>query len=131
MSTLTANVRRAAAEATLTFDWLVPDKPMLKVSEVVAATGMRTTFVEEWFADKCHRYGAAADGQPETEAERVRAPMRIPRAFVIELLARSAKYTPQDKLDAVMGLAREFTAEECEWIAAHFRETAAKKPFPR
>ncbi len=131
MPALSANVRRAAEEATLQFDWLVPDKAMLKVSEVVAATGMRTTFVEEWFAEKCHRYGAAADGQPETEAERVRAPMRIPRSFVIELLVRSAKYDAETKLQAVMGLAREFTAEECEWIAAHFRETAAKKSHSR
>ncbi|MCX6953370.1 MAG: hypothetical protein NTV51_14555 [Verrucomicrobia bacterium] len=118
MRSVAANVRRAAEQATLQFDWLVPDRPMLRVVDVVTATGMRTTFIEELFADKCHRYGADS---------RERAPMRIPRAFVIELLIKSAKYDAETKLQAVMGLAREFTAEECEQIAAHFRDTAAKK----
>lgn len=122
MSALTANVRKAAEEATLQFDWLVPHKDMLKVAEVVAATGMQTTFIEEYFADKCHRY---------IPHERARAPMRIPRAFVLELLVKSAKYDAAAKLQSVMSLAREFTAEECEFIAAHFRASAADKKFSR
>lgn len=123
MPALAATIRQAAAEATLQFDWLLPaDRPMLRIAEIATATGMRSTFLEEWFAEKCHRYGAD---------QRTRPAMRIPRAFAIELLVQSAKYTPADKLEAVQSLAREFTAEECEQIAAHFRATAAKKPLSR
>jgi hypothetical protein len=106
--------------AQLQFDWLLPaDKPMLRVADIVAATGMKTTFVEEWFvtSGKCHRY---------EKQDAKRPPMRIPRAFAVELLISSAKYTADDKREAVASLAREFSAEDCEWIAARFREQATK-----
>lgn len=116
MPTVAANVRKAAAAATLQFDWLLPaDRPMLKVADVVTATGMRTTWVEEWFAEKCHRYH---------EDKAARPPMRIPRAFVLQLLIASAKYDVETKLQSVEGLAREFTPEQCLRIAAAFQRAA-------
>lgn len=87
----------------LNFDWLLPEGPMLKVAAIAAATGMQTTFVEEHFAEKCHRY--AGDS-------RKRPPMRIPRAFVVALLVESAKYTAGDKVEAVASCFREFDAAE-------------------
>ena len=75
MSTTTHTLTAPAKARQLNFDWLVPDKPMLRVGDVMAATGMQQTFVEDFFAAKCHRYGAGD--------ERVRPPMRIPRAFAI------------------------------------------------
>jgi hypothetical protein len=126
MPLLAANIRKAAAAATLQFDWLLPaDRPMLKVAEVVALTGMRTTWVEEYFAEKCHRY---------TGEESKRPPMRIPRAFVLELLVASAKYTAEEKVLSVESLASEFSPEECLRIAATFQRAAfrdaAKKFSP-
>lgn len=116
MPTLSANVRHAAAAATLQFDWLLPTTvPMLKVAEVVGLTGMRTTWVEEYFAEKCHRYSGEESKRP---------PMRIPRAFVLELLVASAKYTAEEKVLSVESLAREFTPEECLRIAATFQRAA-------
>lgn len=114
------HVRRSSA-IQLQFDWL-PDKPMLRVADIVAATGMQTTFVEEWFAEKCHRYG---DGDG-----RVRPAMRIPRAFVIALLVRSAKYDAATKLQAIGSCFRECSAQELLHLRAELdahlrRKTAA------
>lgn len=98
------SIRRAAEAATLQFDWLLPaDKPMLRVADIVAATGMKTTFIEELFAEKCHRYEKPGAARP---------PMRIPRAFAVELLVKSAKYAAADKVDAVASCFREFEFAE-------------------
>lgn len=87
----------------LSFDWLLPEKPNLTVAEIAHATGMQTTFIEEYFAQRCHRYA---------EDERKRPPMRIPRAFAVQLLVTSAKYTAEEKLQAVASLFAEFGPRE-------------------
>lgn len=100
MPAVPANVRKAAAAATLSFNW-VPDKPQFRVAEVAALTGMQTTYLEEHFAAKCHRFPSASGARPA---------FRIPRAFVIELLVTTAKYTAEEKRDAVASTFREFDA---------------------
>ena len=72
MSSAGHNARKS--DGQLQFDWL-PDQPMLRVADVVAATGMQTTYVEEYFAEKCHRYPSKTNARPA---------MRIPRAFAVE-----------------------------------------------
>ncbi|ACB76679.1 hypothetical protein [Opitutus terrae] len=117
MPVLDAKVRQAAAAATLQFDWLLPDKPFLRVAEIAARTGLGTTFIEEAFgaAGKCHRYNGG-DGKRDT--------LRIPRAFAIELLVRSAKYDAETKVQAVESLAREFAPDEALRISAAFQRQA-------
>lgn len=114
-----ASVRRAAAASTPHFDWLLPaDRPHLTIAEISRLTHLGATFLEEHFEERCHRYNG---GKGKRWA------MRIPRAFVLELLVSSARYTAEEKRDAVAGLAREFTPAECRQIAAAYEAEARRQ----
>lgn len=119
-ATLPAPVRHAAEKATLNFDWIVPQKPMLRIREIAAATGMGETFIEDEFkaSEKFHAYNGGA-GKRDS--------IRVPRLFVIELLVKSARYDAETKLDAALSILREFSGVELLRIAEAARDLAAKK----
>ncbi|MES2697283.1 MAG: hypothetical protein V4773_27710 [Verrucomicrobiota bacterium] len=142
MTALTANVRKAAADATLQFDWLLGDKEFFRVGEIAGRLDLSTTKVEEMFADWCHRYPAGLSAEKKREERRLvaasqgkeieergpRLAMRVPRAFVVHALVTSARYTAADKLNAITSLATQFSAEECLQIATAFMQQAQLGP---
>jgi hypothetical protein len=101
----------------LTFTWL-PDKTSLKISEIAAATGMERTYLEEYFAKKCYRFPS------DTDARRA---MRVPRAFVIELLVTSAEFTADEKRDAVAATFPEFDLQDLLTLRAQLDAVIKRK----
>lgn len=115
--TALASIPRAPTPTQLAFTWL-PDKPMLKISEIVAATGMETTYLEEYFARKCHRFPS------DTGARRA---MRVPRAFALELLVTSAQFTADEKRDAVGSTFPEFALPDLLKLRAQLEAEIRRK----
>lgn len=117
MNRLAANIRHAAAQATASFTWL-PDKPMLRIAEIATATGMETTYLEEYFARKCCRFPS------ETGARRA---MRVPRSFAMELLVSSAQFTSDEQRDGVSSLFREFGLGDLVQMRAALEQEIRRK----
>lgn len=119
-ATLPAPVRHAASKATLQFDWLLGDRDFFHVAEIARKTGLSETSIEDYFktAEKYHGYNFAGGK---------RTSMRIPRAFVVELLVRSARYSADEKREAVASNFREFAAGDLGWLRTRLDEELRRK----
>lgn len=123
---LSTSIRRAAAESTLEFDWLLGDRQMWTFKAIETLTGMSDSFLEKLWEDdqhpmhlRGHTYGAGALGAKKAK--------RVPRAFVVRLLVASANYSAEEKRSCVLSLAPQFNAADCRAIAEHFMAHAALK----
>lgn len=137
---MNAATRHAAAAATPEFTFTVPDRPFFSIRQLVGLLGMKATFLEELFEEKCHAWRSPKAGRPrrgkggELDAQGKPLPpkgqrptLRVPRLFVIEALVQSARYDQASKVYALEGLAPEFTPAELRHLAAHYLRTADAK----
>ncbi len=114
-----AQVRRAAAHATLSFDWLVPAKPWFTPREVGNLVGMSDCFIEKLLDEGRQIAGHEYNGGAGKKFSK-----RVPRAFVINLLIKSARYDAETKLEAFLSCLREFSQQELLVIAEAARKHA-------
>ncbi len=119
---LSAPVRQAAAKATLQFDWLVPHKPSFSFREVCGITGLSDSFIEKLFDA-----GRELSGHEYNGGRGERMTKRVPRAFVIALLIKSARYDADTKRDALVSCLREFDAADLLIIAEEARKQIATR----
>lgn len=110
---------RAASPAP-EFDWLVPGKQWFHLKEVAALIGMSETFVKSLLdtGDLAAHEWNAAGGE--------RMSKRIPRAFVVSLLVKSARYDAETKLTAFLSCLREFTPDQLRAISLRASQMAMK-----
>lgn len=119
MPALAANVRKAAAESTLQFDWLLGDRQFFTFKSIAALTGMSDSFIEKLWDDAQHALHLGGHGY--NAGNGLKSSKRVPRVFVVRLLVKSATYNADQKLDAVASCFREFTRHELEtlqWLLA-------------
>lgn len=121
----TASTRRAAAEETQQFDWLLGDKPFFTFKDLAGRTTLSDSFLEKLWDDKQHALHISGHEYNGGNGERLTK--RIARPFAVRLLVKSARYTGAEKLLAVLSCAGDFNAEDCQQIAAHFQATARRK----
>lgn len=129
MSTLTANVRKAAAEATLQFDWLLGDRQWWSFKAVEGITGLSDSFVEKLWDDAQHDLHIS--GHEYNGGKGLRNTKRVARAFVVQLLVKSARYDAEQKLHAYLSCLREFSAADLLTISREAQRLAASKPLQR
>ena len=125
MSFLSPTVRRAAAESTLEFDWLLGYRQLWTFKSLTALTGMSESFLERLWDDPRNRQHIS--GHEFNAGTGKRMSKRVSRVFVVRLLVTSARYTADQKRDAVTALAREFNAADCQAIAQAFLNAAERK----
>lgn len=122
MSRLVANVRHAAARDTLQFDWLLGERQWWTFKAIESVTGLSDSFVEKLWDDAQHDLHIA--GHEYNAGKGQRMTKRVPRAFVVTLLVKSARYTASEKLDSYLSCLREFTREELITISREAQRLA-------
>lgn len=130
MSALTASIRKAAADSTLEFDWLLGDAQGFSFQRLSGLTGMSDSFLEKLWDDKSlplhisgHEYNAGK--------KKARNTKRVARVFAMRLLVATARYTGEEKLNAFLSCLREFSAEELLRVIAEAQRTIEAKTVAR
>ena len=104
------------------FEYLLPvTKQWFRLGEVAVVIGMSESFVEALY-DQGRIFGHefnAGTGQ--------RMAKRVPRAFVVTLLTKSARYESEAKLQAFLGCLCEFSAAELHQVATAANCLAGRK----
>ena len=117
------NDRRAQiAEGAQRFAYLLPaTKQWFLLGEVAAVIGMSESFVEALYDQGriCGHEFNAGTGQ--------RMAKRIPRAFVVALLTKSARYESEAKLQAFLGCLCEFSPDQLRQLATAANCLAGRK----
>lgn len=119
------SVRKAAAEATLQFDWLLGDKNFFSFLDLAGRLGLSDSFIEKLWDDK--RHPLHVSGHEYNAGKGVRNTKRVARVFALRLLVSSARYTQDEKLNALLACLREFSADELLALADAARQRAAQK----
>jgi hypothetical protein len=105
------------------FDFLVPEnRQWFRLGEAADLIGM-----SEGFVKKLYDQGVLLAGHEYNAGAGKRVTIRIPRAFVVALLIRSAHYEADAKLRAFLSCLREFTPEQLSAIAASAGRICAEK----
>lgn len=124
MPALTANVRHAAARATLALPFRVPPQEWFSIREAAAAAGMKETFIEELFDA-----GVQLSGHTHNGGAGKRRTKRIPRVWLVAYLIRTADYTDESLADALITCLPHLPATTLLRIAEHARRLAQEKPL--
>jgi hypothetical protein len=105
------------------FDFLMPEsRQWFRLGEVAQLIGMSEGFVEKLYDE-----GTQLSGHEFNAGTGQRLTKRVPRAFVVALLIKSARYEAGAKLPAFLSCLREFTPEELSAIAAAAGRICAEK----
>lgn len=87
-----------SADEQLSFSWLVPPQDFFSAKEVAGRLDMSPQFIRDCLEDqriKGHGYQGKS-GQYKT--------WRIPKAAVVELVANSANYEPEELVEVILNL---------------------------
>jgi hypothetical protein len=120
-----ASVRKAAAQDTLQFDWLLGDKPFFTLRDLAGRLAVSDSFLEKLWDDK--QSALHISGHEYNGGKGERNTKRIARAFAVRLLVKSARYNAEEKMLAVLSCASDFSASDCIEIAAKFQAEAMRK----
>lgn len=122
MNSIATKFTRQSASIALGFGWLVPSKQWFKLGEIAKIIGMGKTFVENLYDE-----GRLLSGHTHNAGTGQRRTRRVPRAFVVALVVKTAGYDAETKLQAFTSCLSEFTAAQLRQIAALAECLSAKK----
>lgn len=103
-------VRKAAERATLQFDWLLGDRQFWSLKSAAGLLHVSDSFLEKlWDQGQIsgHEFNG---GRGERNLK------RIPRSFLVALLAASARYSSEEKVEGYLSCLRSFSAEELQKV---------------
>jgi hypothetical protein len=104
---LPAAPSRAAARATLELPFRIPAKEMFSLKEAAAVLG-----TSESFAEKLFDAGRELSGHEYNAGAGLRMTKRIPRAWLVAYMLRTAKYDNDALVDALVAALRSCGLEQ-------------------
>jgi hypothetical protein len=113
---------RAAARATLELPFRIPAKEMFSLREAAAVLGASESFCEKLFDA-----GRELSGHEYNAGAGLRMTKRIPRAWLVAYMLRTAKYDNDALVDALVAALRSCSREQKRRVHAAlglFLETA-------
>jgi hypothetical protein len=94
---VSAPVRRAAAEATLTLPFRIPPQEWFTLRQAGAVLGLSESMIE-----KLYDQGALTGHSHNAGEKKLRETKRIPRIALVAYAVRTADYTDESFLDALL-----------------------------
>src|ERR1043166_5188238 len=129
MSVLSANVRHAAAKATLSLPFRIPPQEWFTLREAAAVLGLAESTVEKLYEQHAftgHSHNAGTpprkDGRPAKKTDQTRKHKRIMRSTLVAYAVRTADYDDEGLCDLYCSALNHLPTEALQRIAAQCQQ---------